>query len=44
MAIMEEGWSALKISLGKSTDLQERDLRKGLGGDGKTILECILKK
>ena len=38
---MEEGRSASKIYY---LHFQERDLQEALGGDGRTILEWILKK
>ena len=36
---MEEGRSAFKILTGKSTNLQERDLREGLDVNDRRILE-----
>jgi hypothetical protein len=38
---MEEGRSTFKIL---KDDLQARNLQDGLRGDGRTILEWILKK
>ena len=38
---MEEGRSTFKIL---TVNLQERDLWGGLGVDGRTILECTLKR
>ena len=43
VARMEEGRSAFKILTGR-LHLQERYLYEGLGIDGKTILEWVLKK
>jgi hypothetical protein len=43
VAKMEEGRSTFKILPGR-LHLQERDLWEGLGVDGRTLLECNLKK
>jgi hypothetical protein len=43
VARMEEGKSAFNILIG-TVYIQERDLHEGVGGDGRTMLEWILKK